>query len=77
MALENFLVVLREDYPHATEMIRDVVRNVGGRIELIAGDRRAVVATFDSSFAEKIRKLPYVKLVGGVTVRKREVVRKK
>ena len=77
MALENFLVALREDYPHATEMIRDAIGNVGGRIELVAVDRRAVVATFDNSFVEKIRKLPYVKLVGGVTVRKREVVRKK
>ncbi|KYK33838.1 MAG: hypothetical protein HXS46_14180 [Theionarchaea archaeon] len=77
MATENFLVVLKEDCSlQATRKIISVIKDIGGRVEIITGGGKAVVATFDNAFAEKIRRLPYVKLVGGVTVGKRRLTRK-
>jgi len=78
MALESFLVVLKESVsPQATDKIVSIIKNLGGRVEIVTGEGRAIIlATFDNSFAERIRRLPYVKLVGGVTIRKRKLMRK-
>lgn len=78
MAIENFLIVLKKNVSsQATDYIVSIIKNFGGRIEIIAGQGKAIIATFDNCFADKIRKFPYVKLIGGVTMRKRRLVRKR
>ena len=77
MALESFLVVLKESVsPQARDRVVSTIKNLGGRVETVTGEGRAIIATFDNSFAERIRRLPYVKLVGGVTIQKRKLMRK-
>ena len=77
MASENFLVTLKENVsPQATDRIVSIIKNLGGKVEIITDEGKTIIATFDNSFAERIRRLPYVKLVGGVTIRKRKVTRK-
>lgn len=78
MAVESFLVVLKEtDFPQAIDRIVSIIKNFGGKVEIITGEEKVIIATFDNSFAEKIRRLPYVKLVGGMTIGKRKLTRKK
>jgi len=74
MALENFLVVLENDVsPQNIDRIVNIINSLNGKVEIIAGQRKAIIATFDNSFVERVKKLPYVKLVGGVTVGRRRV----
>jgi hypothetical protein len=78
MALENFLVVLKESVsPQATDRIVSIIKSLNGKIEIITRQGKVIIATFDNSFADRIRKLPYVKLVGGVTIGKKKLVRKR
>lgn len=78
MALERFLVVLEEGVsPQTTTRIVSIIENLGGRVEIVTGQAKAIVATFDNSFAERVRRLPYVKLVGGVRIGKRTLMRKR
>jgi hypothetical protein len=77
MALESFLVVLKENVsPQATDRVVSIIKNIGGRVEIIIGQGKVIIATFDNSFTDGIRKLSYVKLVGGATIRKRKIMRK-
>lgn len=77
MALESFLIALKESAsPQATDRIVSIIKNLGGKVEIITGRRKTIIATFDNSFAERIRRLPYVKLLGGVTIGKRRLMRK-
>ena len=77
MALESFLITLKESArPQATDRIVSIIKNLGGKIEIITGKRKTIIATFDNSFADRIRRLPYVKLLGGVTIGKRGLTRK-
>lgn len=78
MALESFLVILKESVsPQDVDRIVSIIKNIGGKVEIITGKGKAIIATFDNSFAERVRRLSYVKLVGGVTIGKRRLVRKK
>ncbi|MGD8968846.1 MAG: hypothetical protein PVI07_15175 [Anaerolineae bacterium] len=78
MPLETFLVTLEEGAPPqaASRAVSDITR-LGGRVEMIAGEGRAIIATFDHALAERVRRLSYVKLVGGVRIRKRTLVRQR
>lgn len=77
MALESFLVVLKESVsPQATDRVVSIIKNFGGKVEIIIGQGKTIIATFDNSFAERIKGLPYVKLVGGITIGKRKLIRK-
>lgn len=77
MTLERFIIVLKESVsPQATDRVVSIIKNIGGRVEIIIGQGKGIIATFDNSFLDDIRKLPYVKLVGGVTIGKRELTRK-
>ena len=77
MALENFLVVLKESVsPQDTDRVVSIIKNIGGRVETIIGQGKVIIATFDNSFADEMRRLSYVKVVGGVTIRRRNIIRK-
>lgn len=77
MALESFLIVLEESVsPQTTNRIVSTIKNLDGKVGIITGQGKAIIATFDNSFAERIRRLPYVKLVGGVTIGRRKLTRK-
>ena len=77
MAIGSFLVVLQESAsPQTINRIVSIVRSIGGNVGIITGQGKAIIATFDSSFAGRIRRLPYVKLVGGVRIGKRRLVQK-
>ena len=74
MALENFLVVLKDGVsPQTIDRIVSIINNLSGKVEIITGQGKVIIATFDNSFVDRIKKLPYVKLVGGVTVGRRRV----
>jgi hypothetical protein len=74
MALENFLVVLKDDIsPQTSNRIVNIIYNLNGKVEIITGRGKVLIATFDNSFVDRIKKLPYVKLVGGVTIGRRRV----
>ncbi len=75
---ETFLVVLREGLPEeATAWTVSMMGRLGGRVEMIAGEGKAIVATLDHALADRVRRLPSVKLVGGVRIRRRTVVRRR
>jgi hypothetical protein len=77
MALESFLVVLKGGVPpQAADKVASSIKNIGGKVETTIGPEKVIMATFDSSFADIIRRSPYVKLVGGVTIGKRKLIRK-
>ena len=74
MALENFLVILKDDVsPQNIDKVVTLINSLNGKVEIITGQRKAIIATFDNSFIDRIKKSPYVKLVGGVTVGRRRV----
>lgn len=77
MALESFLVVLKGNVSlQDTNRVVSIIKNLGGKVEIFTGQGKIIIATIDNSFAERIRRLPYVKLVGGVTIGKRKLIRK-
>jgi len=74
---ETFLVVLKEGLPEeAMAWAVSMIGRLGGRVEMIAGEGKAIVATLDHAMADRVRRLPPVKLVGGVRIRRRTVVRR-
>jgi hypothetical protein len=76
MALETFLVALKENASEqTTNRLVTMIRELGGRVEIVAGRGRTIIATFDHYFAEQIRRLPPVRLVGGVAIGKRKLPR--
>jgi hypothetical protein len=71
MAVESFLVVLKDNIsPQDTDKTISEIRNLGGAVDIVSGRGRLMVARFDNCFANRLRQLACVKLVGGVTVRK-------
>lgn len=77
MALESFIVALKEDSsPQDTDRVVSIINNLNGKVGIITAQRKIIIATFDNSCADRIRKLPYVKLVGGVRIGKRKMTRK-
>jgi len=77
MALESFIVALKEDSsPQDTDRVVSIINNLNGKVGIITAQRKIIIATFDNSFAKRIRKLSCIKLVGGVTIGKRKLVRK-
>lgn len=77
MAIESFLVVLREGASsQATDSVSAAISDAGGRIQLTAAQGRVIITTFEGSVADAIRKLPHVKLVGGVRIDARRAIRK-
>ncbi|MBL7209036.1 MAG: hypothetical protein ISS52_02955 [Dehalococcoidia bacterium] len=78
MALQNFLVILKEGFtPEATDRTISTIKTLGGNVDIITGQGKAIIATFDNCFAGEVRKLPCVKLVGGVTIRPEQLARKR
>jgi len=77
MALESFLVVLKGNVSlRDTNRVVSIIKNLGGKVEIFTGQGKSIIATIDNSFVERIRGLPYVKLVGGITIGKRKLMRK-
>ena len=76
MALESFLIVLNDNVSlKATEKLLSTIVGHGGTINIVIGQGKALVATFDNSLAEGIRRVPCVKLLGGVTIGRRRLTR--
>lgn len=75
MALETYLITLKDDItPGQAEQLLRTLALIGGEVNMAV--KRSIIASFDSSHADVIRKRPGVKLVGGVNFRKR-IVRKR
>ena len=74
MALESFLIVLHDDVSlKAAQELLSLILAHGGKINIVTGQGRAMIATFDSPLAEPIRRMHCVKLVGGVTIGRRRL----
>ncbi|MGM0786523.1 MAG: hypothetical protein ACQETG_02310 [Thermodesulfobacteriota bacterium] len=76
MAMETFLIAMkkhgsRED----TARVISVVNALGGRIDIVIEGSGTIIATFDNTLADRIRRLPYVKLVGGISIGQRRILR--
>jgi len=78
MTLETFLVVLEKDAPAgATAQTVSALEGLGSQVAMVAGEGKAIVATFDRALADRVRRLPHVRLVGGVRIRRRTLARKR
>jgi hypothetical protein len=76
MALESFLIVLDDNVSlNATEKLFSIIIGHGGKINIVIGQGKAIIATFDNSLADGIRRVPCVKLLGGVTIGRRGLTR--
>lgn len=73
MALERFLVVLEKSTPPQTAQGVIAAIEQIGQVEFEVAPGRAVIATFDGAYAESVRGLPRVQLVGGIRAGKRTV----
>ena len=72
MALETYLITLKNDInPSQTEQVLKTLTLIGGQINMVV--KRSIIASFDSSHVDTMRKITGVKLVGGVQFRKRTV----
>ncbi|MBN2488309.1 MAG: hypothetical protein JXA98_04715 [Methanosarcinaceae archaeon] len=72
MALETYLITLKNDInPNQAEQVLKTLVLIGGQVNMAV--KRSIIASFDSSHVDSIRRRPGVKLVGGVKFRKRTV----
>jgi hypothetical protein len=77
LAVETFLVRLKDNASSTdVKYFFSVIAQIDGRIEMCGGNRKVVIATFDNSYTEKIRRIRCVNLVGGVTFRGGKVKKK-
>ncbi|HDJ38180.1 MAG TPA: hypothetical protein ENF24_03220 [Methanosarcinales archaeon] len=70
--VETFIVRLTD--PITKGKIESFAKNVmgrGGRVELVTN--KGCVISIDNGFADELRALPSVRLLGGVNLRRREV----
>ena len=66
MAVERFLVVLEKSTsPQGAQGVLAEIEQIG-KVEFEVAPGRAVIATFDGAYAESVRGLPCVQLVGGI-----------
>lgn len=72
MPIETYLIKVA-DYATALQIqgVLKVVIGIGGRVEMVAG--RTIIASFDSSYAELVRKTQGVVLAGGISFRGRKI----
>lgn len=72
MVFETYLITLKNDInPSQVEQVLRTLTLIGGKVNMVV--KRSIIASFDSSHVDTIRKRPGVKLVGGVKFRKRTV----
>jgi hypothetical protein len=70
MPVETFLVRLRNNASsQEVKYLFAIIAQINGRVEMYSGDGKVIIASFDHSYIEKIRRIPCVNLVGGVTFR--------
>ncbi len=72
MSVESHMIRISDSasQPQIQEILKTVL-GVGGRIEMISG--KVLIASFDSAYAEAIKRKKGVALVGGVNFRGRNV----
>ena len=76
--LENFLIVFKEDVSvSAIQRLAGTVLNAGGNVLLITGNGKTLIVTAPRPLTEGIRRLPYVRHVGGLYINQRKIVRKR
>lgn len=72
MPVETHIVRVADNAtPSQIELILKTLVSVGGRVEVVAS--RSIIATFNSEYADLIKRKPGVQLVGGVNFRGRTV----
>jgi len=70
--VETFIVWLTDPITKGKiESFAGTVIGRGGRVELVTN--KGFVISIDSGFADELRALPSVRLIGGVNMRRREV----
>lgn len=73
MALESFMVVLSESSTGSHfERASNLIKDFGGKIEFVAGNGKIIISTFDNVHVDRLKKMPGVRLVGGITFVKKE-----
>ncbi|WP_094228857.1 hypothetical protein [Methanolobus psychrotolerans] len=72
MPVETHIVRVADNAtPSQIELILKTLVSVGGRVEVVAS--RSIIATFNSEYADLVKRKPGVQLVGGVNFRGRTV----
>jgi len=73
MAFESFMVVLNESSTNVHyERVLNLIKDFGGRIEFVAANGKVIISTFDNTHVDRLKKMPEVRLAGGVTFGKKE-----
>ncbi|AKB69099.1 hypothetical protein [Methanosarcina mazei] len=74
MPFETYLIKVTDNATaFQVQKLLKLVLETGGRIEMVAG--KTLIASFDSSYAELIRKTEGVALAGGINFRGRKIPR--
>jgi len=58
---------------HQVQSIFKVILGLGGRIEMVAG--KIIIASFESSYSELVKKTPGVELAGGINFKGRKILK--
>lgn len=74
MPFETYLIKVTDNATaFQVQKLLKLVLETGGRIEMVAG--KTLIASFDSSYAELIRKTEGVAFAGGINFRGRKIPR--
>lgn len=72
MAYETYMIKVKENVTcHQVQSIFKVILGLGGRIEMVAG--KIIIASFESSYSELVKKTPGVELAGGINFKGRKI----
>ena len=72
MVLETYLISLNDTTsPNEVEHILKTLTSLGGNVNMVV--KRSIIASFDSTHVDIIRKKQGVKLVGGINFKGRKV----
>ena len=74
MAYETYMIKVKENVTcHQVQSIFKVILGLGGRIEMVAG--KIIIASFESSYSELVKKTPGVELAGGINFKGRKILK--
>lgn len=72
MAYETYMIKVKENVTcYQIQSIFKVILELGGRIEMVAG--KIIIASFESSYSELVKKTPGVELAGGINFKGRKI----
>lgn len=77
MQLGTYLVTFKAGVTKQNvQRLAALLGGAGGGFVMVAGNSRAVIVSATQPLAEQIRRLPFVRHVGGVRIGQRKVVRR-